>query len=96
MYGEGENRTFQDIIEAGTPRGWKTFDQALLTAYQQGVITDETALMHSAQKNKMTRDIDMLRKTHNKSRADHSGLQMAPKPEPITAETIAALSAQGA
>jgi twitching motility protein PilT len=80
MYGEGENRTFQEIIEAGTTLGWNTFDQALLRAYQEGLITDETALMYSAHKNKMTRDIDMIRKLGNQHQEQASGLQMAAKP----------------
>jgi twitching motility protein PilT len=93
MYGEGENRTFQEIIEAGTTLGWKTFDQSLFHAYKQNLITDETALMYSAHKNKMTRDIDMIRKLRNQATDEPSGLQMAPKPEPISAEMIAAMSA---
>src|SRR4051812_21091215 len=44
IYGEGENRTFQEIIEAGSTLGWQTFDQALLRAYKDDLITDETAM----------------------------------------------------
>jgi len=79
MYGEGENRTFQEIIEAGTTLGWKTFDQSLLEAYKGDLITDETALMHSAHKNKMTRDIDMIKKLRNQSEDQPSGLQIESK-----------------
>jgi len=82
VYGESENRTFQEIIEAGTTAGWKTFDQSLLEAYKADFITDETALMYSAYKNKMSRDIEMLRKLRNQHRDEPSGLQMAAKPEP--------------
>ena len=42
LYGEGENRTFQEIIEAGDTMGWHTFDQSLLKAYKADLITDET------------------------------------------------------
>ena len=76
IYGEGENRTFQEIIEAGTTAGWKTFDQSLLEAYKADLITDETALMYSAHKNKMRRDIDMIKKLRNQVRDEPSGLQM--------------------
>src|SRR5205823_8761159 len=41
LYGEGENRTFQEIIEAGSTMGWHTFDQSLLEAYKADFITDE-------------------------------------------------------
>jgi twitching motility protein PilT len=79
VYGEGENRSFQEIIEAGSTQGWKTFDQSLLEAYKQNLISDETALMYSAQKNKMNRDIDIVRKLRNQLRDEPSGLQMASK-----------------
>jgi twitching motility protein PilT len=82
VYGESENRTFQEIIEAGSTQGWKTFDQSLLEAYKAELITDETAMMYSAHKNKMHRDIEMVRKLRDQHRDEPSGLQMALKPEP--------------
>ena len=92
MYGEGENRTFQEIIEAGTTMGWTTFDQSLLEAFKQNLITDETALMYSAHKNKMSRDLDMLRRLGNQTHQEPSGLQMAPKPKDLDeADIMAAL-----
>src|SRR6185437_11316310 len=45
LYGEGENRTFQEIIEAGNTLGWHTFDQSLLEAYKSDLITDETTII---------------------------------------------------
>jgi twitching motility protein PilT len=80
LYGEGENRTFQEIIEAGSTLGWKTFDQSLLDAYKQDLITDETAIIFSAHKNKMRRDTEMLKKLRNQISDEPSGLQMAPNP----------------
>ena len=82
VYGESENRTFQEIIEAGSTMGWKTFDQSLLEAYKTELITDETAMMYSAHKNKMHRDIEMVRKLRNQHQDEPSGLQMKHKPEP--------------
>ncbi|HTV76488.1 MAG TPA: PilT/PilU family type 4a pilus ATPase, partial [Candidatus Baltobacteraceae bacterium] len=43
--GETEGKTFYEIIEASHPFGWRTFDSACLEAYEQGVITEETALL---------------------------------------------------
>jgi twitching motility protein PilT len=76
VYGEGENRTFQEIIEAGSTNGWHSFDQSLLNAYKNELITDETALIFCAHKNKMNRDIDMLKKLRNLTFEQPSGLQM--------------------
>ena len=36
LYGESENRTFQEIIEAGSTLGWHSFDQSLMRAFEAG------------------------------------------------------------
>lgn len=76
LYGEGENRTFQEIIEAGSQLGWHTFDQSLLEAYKSDLITDETTLIFCSHKNKMRRDIDMVKKLRNRVFEEPSGLKM--------------------
>jgi twitching motility protein PilT len=76
LYGESENRTFQEIIEAGGTMGWHSFDQSLLAAFEAELITDETAMIFCAHKHKMRRDIDMVRKLRNLSFDEPSGLRM--------------------
>jgi twitching motility protein PilT len=76
LYGESENRTFQEIIEAGDTMGWHSFDQSLLKAYKDELITDETALIFCTHKNKMRRDVEMLKKLRNLSFDEPSGLRM--------------------
>ena len=76
LYGEGENRTFQEIIEAGSTVGWHTFDQSLLEAYKADQISDETSLIFCSHKNKMRRDIDMVKKLRNRVFEEPSGLRM--------------------
>ena len=80
---QSDNITFQEIIEAGDTQGWHTFDQSLLKAYKADLITDETALIFCAHKNKMRRDIDMVKKLRNLSFEEPSGLRMD-LPEPNT------------
>ncbi|MEY2498710.1 MAG: twitching motility protein PilT [Verrucomicrobiota bacterium] len=82
LYGEGENRTFQEIIEAGGTMGWHSFDQSLLAAYKTDLITDETAMIFCAHKHKMRRDIDMVKKLRNMSFDEPSGLRMDGEMEP--------------
>src|SRR5437763_14600405 len=74
LYGESENRTFQEIIEAGSTLGWHSFDQSLLTAFEQDVISEETALLFSTHKNKMRRDLEMAKKLRSPSAEEPSGL----------------------
>jgi twitching motility protein PilT len=76
LYGEGENRTFQEIIEAGSTLGWHSFDQTLRKAYEADLITEDTAIIFCTHKNKMRRDIDMLKKLRGKTFEAPSGLRM--------------------
>ena len=76
LCGESENRTFQEIIEAGSTLGWHSFDQGLLTAYEADLITEDTAIIFCAHKNKMRRDVDMLKKLKARTFEAPSGLQM--------------------
>lgn len=60
LFGEKENRSFQDIIESASTSGWHSFDQQLLKLYEANVITEETAMLSSTHKNKMSRDLGMI------------------------------------
>ena len=77
IYGEGENRTFQEIIEAGSTLGWHSFDQSLMRAFEEDLITEETALLFCTHKNKMMRDLEMAKKLRYPIDDEPSGLKMA-------------------
>src|SRR6266852_3194957 len=59
--GESEGKSFYEIIEASQPFGWRTFDQACLEAFEQGKITEETALLYCTKRGPVTRGIDNLK-----------------------------------
>src|SRR5437868_15205693 len=50
IQGEGEGRSFYEIIEANNTFGWRNFDQACLDAYDAGQITEDTALLYCTKK----------------------------------------------
>jgi twitching motility protein PilT len=58
LLGENEGRRLTDIIEAGSPAGWHSFEQSLYKAYEQGLITDETAMLYCSNKMKMVQRLD--------------------------------------
>ncbi|MFN2507800.1 MAG: type IV pilus twitching motility protein PilT [Chthoniobacterales bacterium] len=62
LYGESENKSFHEIIEAGSTLGWHSFDQSLLKACAAGLVTDETAMLYCSNKGKVRRDLDTLNK----------------------------------
>jgi twitching motility protein PilT len=80
LYGEAENRTFQEIIEAGSTLGWHSFDQSLLKAYQAGLISEETVMIFSTHKHKMRKDIDLMKKLSEGTFEMPSGLRMQTEP----------------
>ncbi|MGI8437683.1 MAG: type IV pilus twitching motility protein PilT [Chthoniobacterales bacterium] len=85
VYGESENKTYNEIIEAGSTMGWHSFDQSLVKAYAEGLITEETALTYCSIKPRMRRDLDNLKKANGTSTEEiNSGLKMsAPEPPPV-------------
>jgi twitching motility protein PilT len=74
--GEGEGRSFYDIIEANATFGWATFDQSLYRAYQAGLITEETADNYATNKAKMTRFIDNVKKQRGLATDAPTGLKL--------------------
>ncbi len=76
LLGESDGRTFYEIIEASEPFGWVTFDQCLLNAFEEGVITEETAMLFSSKKGKMTRSLDTAKKKRGDGLEEASGLKL--------------------
>jgi twitching motility protein PilT len=73
--GENETRRFSDIIEAGSTLGWHSFEQSLAKAYEDDLITDETALLYSVNKQLMYQRVDFIKK--RSTTPDSGGLKMA-------------------
>ena len=48
--GETETRRIAEIIEAGSIAGWHSFEQSLLKAYEQDLVTQETAVLYCTNK----------------------------------------------
>ena len=74
--GESEGKSFYEIIEASYAFGWKTFDQAALEAYEQGTITEETALLFCSKRGTVTRGIDNMRKARGEITSNVGSLRM--------------------
>ena len=89
-YGESENKTFNEIIEAAGNLGWHTFDQSLIKAREADLITDETAIMHCNSRPTMQRELDLRAKLSADHRLDTgSGLKLdRPTPVLVTPENL--------
>jgi twitching motility protein PilT len=73
-HGESEGKTFNEIIDASSSFGWKTFDTAMLELFEQGLITEETALLYCSNKGVVSRGIDKIKKTRGESTTNLGGL----------------------
>jgi twitching motility protein PilT len=76
IQGEGEGKSFYEIIEASATFGWRNFDMACLDAYEQGVITEDTAQLYCTKKGPVTRGIDNVKKRRGEITSTMSNLQM--------------------
>jgi twitching motility protein PilT len=74
--GETEGKSFYEIVEASQPFGWRTFDFSALEAYEQGKITEETALLYCTKRGPVTRGIDNIKKTRGESTHNMHSLRM--------------------
>src|SRR5688572_23863193 len=75
-HGEAEGKTFYDIIEASATFGWKTFDSAVLELYENGLVTEETALLYCSNKGVVSRGIDKIKKVKGQANMSSGGLTL--------------------
>jgi twitching motility protein PilT len=74
--GESEGKSFYEIIEASQPFGWRTFDHSSLEAYEEGIITEDTALLYCTKRGPVMRGIDNLKKTRGEATTNMNSLRM--------------------
>ncbi len=76
LHGEEEDRTFYEVISAGTAQGMTTFDQYILTLFEKGMVTEEVALQYCSQRNVMGRGLDQLKAAKGETTTSITGLAM--------------------
>jgi twitching motility protein PilT len=78
--GETEGKTFYEIIEANYPFGWRNFDHASIEAFEQGIITEETALLYCTKRGTVSRAIDNIKKERGEISSTVGSLKMRNPP----------------
>ena len=74
--GESEGKTLYDIIESNRAFGWCTFDDHILGLYQEGLVTQETAMAYASKKAIMLRGIDHIKAARGEKVTDIEGLEI--------------------
>ena len=74
--GESEGKTYYEIIESSHTFGWRNFDQACIEAYENGTITEDTALLYCTKRSVVSRAIDSLKKSRGEVTTNVGSLRM--------------------
>lgn len=76
LNGEAEGKTFYEIQETGDVYHMQTFDQAIIRAFEAGLITEETAVIYSTRKAAVQRGIDQVKQKRGEKTTDIEGLKL--------------------
>jgi twitching motility protein PilT len=76
LHGESEGRTFYDIMEQSNAFGMITFDQHLIGLYEQGLITQSTAVAFASEKGIVGRGIDAIKSSRGETTTDIEKLEI--------------------
>jgi twitching motility protein PilT len=76
LQGESEGKTYYDMMQTGRPFGMTTFDDYIIGLYEQGVITQETALAYASNKAVAGRGIDKVKSARGESTTDIKDLEI--------------------
>ncbi len=76
LHGESEGKTFYEILQAGRPFGMSTFDDYIVSLYENGLITEETAMAYASRKGIVGRGIDTVKSTRGETTTDIESLEV--------------------
>ncbi|HET98347.1 MAG TPA: PilT/PilU family type 4a pilus ATPase [Desulfurivibrio alkaliphilus] len=74
--GEQEDKTYYDIISDSRGFGWQTFDQHILQLYEQGIITQETAVAYCTRRTSVNLGLDRIKAARGEETTRIKGLSM--------------------
>ncbi len=76
LNGEDEEKTFYKIIQAGSTKDMRTFDQHILELYASELITEESAMRYCSYRNEIARGLDNIKSSRGEATSNLSGLAM--------------------
>ena len=76
LHGESEDKTFYSTLEKGSAYHMQTFDQHILKLFEEGLITEDTALAYSSSKAKVRQGVDMIKSKRGEKTTDIEGLSL--------------------
>jgi twitching motility protein PilT len=76
LHGQSEGKSFYDVMEKGNAFGMITFDQHIIGLFEQGLITQETALGYCSHKGVVGRGIDSIKSARGEATTDIGNLEI--------------------
>jgi twitching motility protein PilT len=76
LQGESEGKTYYEMMQAGKPFGMTTFDDHIIGLYEQGLITQDTALAYASNKAVAGRGIDKVKSARGEATTDIKDLEI--------------------
>ena len=76
LHGESEGKTFYEVMEASNAFGMITFDQHIVGLFEQGLISQETALGYCSHKGVVGRGIDSIKSARGEATTDIGNLEL--------------------
>lgn len=76
LNGESEGKTFNDIITAGKAQGMVTFDEFIISLYEEGKIDGATAMAYASRKDIVGRGLDRIKSARGQATTDIDTLEI--------------------
>ena len=76
LNGESEGKTFYEIIEGSQPFGMMTFDQCIADLYEQGLISQDTAMSYASRKAIVGRALDSIKQARGEATTSIEDLKL--------------------
>ncbi len=76
LQGESEGKTYYEMMQAGKPFGMTTFDDYIVGLYEQGMVTEETAMAYASNKAITGRGIDKVKSARGEATTDIKDLEI--------------------
>lgn len=76
LHGESEGKTFYKMMEDGEAFGMTTFDKSIIGLYEQGLITEQTAIAYASRRSVVARGIDRVKSERGETTTDIEDLEI--------------------
>jgi twitching motility protein PilT len=76
LHGESEGKTFYEMMQHSEPFGWMTFDTSITRLFEQGKISEDTALAYASRRALVKRNLDSIKAGRGEKTTDIEGLKI--------------------